>query len=94
MSEVRNHVERSVYQTDLRNAYAIIAGLRQQGQEAQDIVDAVRKLHQSQWMNCINACCSGEECINRSRLCSGCDEYWPCVTARLVYTSDELGVMS
>lgn len=59
----------------------------------------IRELHSPYWMNCINACCSGEECKHRTRSCeAGCDEYvndnhdcWPCATARLVYSADELG---
>lgn len=52
---------------------------------------AVRELHKPSWLNCINYCCSGEECRNRYRGCWGCDEDWPCLTARMVYSADELG---
>lgn len=51
---------------------------------------AVRELHKPRWLNCINYCCSGEECRNRYRGCI-CDEEWPCSTARQVYSADELG---
>lgn len=59
---------------------------------------AVRELHKPRWDNCLNACCSGEQCRHRTRSCDGgCDEwvndnydYWPCATARLVYSADEL----
>lgn len=58
---------------------------------AREALNPVRELHKPFWDNCINACCSGEQCKHRSRLCAaGCDEYWPCPTALLVYSADEL----
>jgi hypothetical protein len=56
----------------------------------QNKLHQVRELHQPQWENCINACCSGEQCRNRSRLCAECGEYWPCETAKVVYDDSEL----
>jgi hypothetical protein len=57
---------------------------------AREALKPIRELHAPHWSNCINACCSGEQCKHRSRLCGGCDEYWPCATARLVYAEEEL----
>jgi hypothetical protein len=58
---------------------------------AREALKPVRELHKPFWENCINACCcSGEQCKHRSRLCAGCDEYWPCATAKLVYAADDL----
>lgn len=59
---------------------------------AREALAPIRELHKpSEWWNCINACCSGEECRNRSRYCGTCDDSdWPCATARLIYTSEEL----
>lgn len=57
---------------------------------AREAIKPIRELHAPHWSNCINACCSGEQCKHRSRLCGGCDEYWPCATARLVYAEEEL----
>jgi hypothetical protein len=45
---------------------------------------AVRRLHQQRWDNCINACCSGEQCKHRSRVCQSDDEAWPCATIRAI----------
>lgn len=57
---------------------------------AREALKPIRELHKPKWDNCINACCSGEQCKHRSRLCAECDDYWPCKTARLVYVAGEL----
>jgi hypothetical protein len=65
-------------------------------------VEQVRELHKPRWDNCMNGCCSGEQCRHRTRSCAGgCDEwvndnhdYWPCATARLVYSADELAELT
>jgi hypothetical protein len=65
---------------------------------AREALQPIRELHKPRWDNCMNACCSGEQCRNRTRLCEGgCDEYvngehdfWPCATALLVYSAEEL----
>lgn len=50
----------------------------------------IRELHTPAWLNCINDCCSGEQCKHRTRYCSSCEENWPCETAKLVYAESEL----
>lgn len=57
---------------------------------AHEALKPIRELHKPAWSNCINACCSGEQCPNRYRACGSDDEEWPCATARLVYSEDEL----
>ena len=48
-------------------------------------LDAIRELHQPGWWNnCINACCSGEDCKHRYRLCVVDDEEWPCPTVAIL----------
>ena len=70
--------------------------------ELESAMNRVRDLHKPRWDNCLNACCSGRHCKLRTRICEGgCDEwvneahdYWPCATARLVYTADEIAELS
>lgn len=59
---------------------------------AREMAQPIRELHKpSEWFNCINACCSGEECKHRSRYCMTCDmAEWPCETAKLIYSTEEL----
>lgn len=49
-----------------------------------DIIARVHTLHKPYFDNCINACCSGEQCKNRSQLCMECGELWPCAATELV----------
>jgi hypothetical protein len=49
-----------------------------------DIIARVHTLHKPYFDNCINACCSGEQCKNRSQLCMECGELWPCALAAWV----------
>lgn len=57
---------------------------------AREALKPIRELHQPEWDNCINACCSGKECKNRTRICGHCWGEWPCDTAKLIYTTEEL----
>jgi hypothetical protein len=45
---------------------------------------AVRRLHQPRWDNCINACCSGEQCKHRTQVCQHDYDEWPCPTIRAI----------
>ncbi|AHN84268.1 hypothetical protein HEATHCLIFF_51 [Mycobacterium phage Heathcliff] len=53
-------------------------------------MEPIRELHRPRWSNCINACCSGEDCRLRDRVCEHCEVDWPCDTAKLIYTTEEL----
>ncbi|AXH68087.1 hypothetical protein SEA_TARGET_68 [Mycobacterium phage Target] len=55
-------------------------------------MEPIRELHRPRWSNCINACCSGEDCRLRDRVCEHCEVDWPCDTAKLIYTTEELGL--
>ncbi|ATN88657.1 hypothetical protein SEA_DEMSCULPINBOYZ_62 [Mycobacterium phage Demsculpinboyz] len=57
---------------------------------AREVLKPIRELHRPRWSNCINACCSGEDCRLRDRVCEHCEVDWPCDTAKLIYTSEEL----
>jgi hypothetical protein len=57
---------------------------------AREALKPLRELHKPRWESCINACCSGEQCKNRSQVCEHDYDEWPCDTAKLVYTSAEL----
>ena len=65
---------------------------------AREALKPIRELHKPEWSSCLDHCCSGENCKRRTRICAGgCDEwvndnydFWPCATARLVYTEEEL----
>ncbi|AEJ93022.1 hypothetical protein FDI16_gp047 [Mycobacterium phage Shauna1] len=57
---------------------------------AREALEPIRELHHPRWSNCINACCSGEDCRLRDRVCEHCEVDWPCDTAKLIYTSEEL----
>lgn len=57
---------------------------------AREMAKPIRELHKPIWDNCINACCSGEQCRNRYRICAECEVGWPCATAPLIYTNEEL----
>ena len=65
---------------------------------AREALKPIRELHKPEWSNCLDHCCSGEDCKRRTRICAaGCDEwandnydFWPCATARLVYAEEEL----
>jgi len=73
----------------MREAYR--AGWEDGASTAREALAPIRELHRQEWFNCINACCIGKECRHRSSMCTaGCDESWPCPTAKLVYTDDEL----
>ena len=57
---------------------------------AREAVKPIRQLHKPQWNNCINACCSGEQCRHRNQVCEHDYDEWPCDTAKLAYTSEEV----
>ncbi|QFP96590.1 hypothetical protein SEA_SMOOCH_99 [Mycobacterium phage Smooch] len=57
---------------------------------AREVLKPIRELHRPRWSNCINACCSGEDCRLRDRVCEHCEVDWPCDTAKLIYTTEEL----
>ncbi|AHB29766.1 hypothetical protein GRADUATION_70 [Mycobacterium phage Graduation] len=59
---------------------------------AREALEPIRELHRPRWSNCINACCSGEDCRLRDRVCEHCEVDWPCDTAKLIYTTEELGL--
>ena len=53
--------------------------------ELSGLVDQIKELHRpGAWLNCINACCSGEDCQLRSRYCVDCDQEWPCPTMKMI----------
>lgn len=52
---------------------------RTRGREA---LEPVRELHRYEFIRMKN------DSLER---CAGCHDYWPCATARLIYTSEELG---
>lgn len=54
---------------------------------AREALAPVRELHSK--ADCDDAEC-GEECRYGFPMCAGCLEPWPCDTARLVYTTEEL----
>ncbi|AYB70746.1 hypothetical protein SEA_CLARKSON_7 [Mycobacterium phage Clarkson] len=56
---------------------------------AREALKPIRELHRPRWSNCINACCSGEDCRLRDRVCEHCEVDWPCDTAKLIYTTEE-----
>lgn len=66
-------------------------GVLQMADIAREALKPIRELHQPSWDNCINACCSGKQCRLRSQICEHCYELWPCPTAKLVYSTEELG---
>lgn len=49
---------------------------------AREALKPIRDLHRYEFIRMKN------DSLER---CSGCRDYWPCPTARLVYTSEELG---
>ncbi|AEJ91887.1 hypothetical protein THORA_53 [Mycobacterium phage Thora] len=55
---------------------------------AREALKPIRELHRPRWSNCINACCSGEDCRLRERVCEHCEVDWPCDTAKLIYTTE------
>ncbi|AIM50483.1 hypothetical protein PBI_ZONIA_54 [Mycobacterium phage Zonia] len=55
---------------------------------AREALKPIRELHRPRWSNCINACCSGEDCRLRDRVCEHCEVDWPCDTAKLIYTTE------
>lgn len=57
---------------------------------AREALKPIRELHKTSWDNCINACCSGADCKHRTRICGHCWDQWPCDTAKLIYTTEEL----
>ncbi|QOC55828.1 hypothetical protein SEA_JORGENSEN_69 [Mycobacterium phage Jorgensen] len=61
-------------------------------ESAREVLKPIRELHRPRWSNCINACCSGEDCRLRDRVCEHCEVDWPCDTAKLIYTTEELGL--
>lgn len=48
-----------------------------------DLIRAVDEVHVQVWDNCLNACCSGEECRLRTEVCRECGDPWPCEVRRL-----------
>lgn len=60
------------------------------GHFTEELLKPIRELHKPSWDNCINACCSGKQCRLRSQICEHCYELWPCPTAKLVYSTEEL----
>lgn len=57
---------------------------------ARAVLRPIRELHKPRWDNCYNACCSGAECPMSALVCDHDDEYWPCATALLIYSGEEL----
>lgn len=57
---------------------------------AREALKPIRELHKTSWDNCINACCSGADCKHRTQICGHCWDQWPCDTAKLIYTTEEL----
>lgn len=51
----------------------------------ESVLNRLQDLHKPQWNNCINACCSGEQCKHRSQVCEHDYDEWPCDTAKLIY---------
>ncbi len=96
LAELRNHPHRpfgaagNSYLAAAWRALELVPELVAELKTTRVQLAAVRELHKPRWLNCINYCCSGEECRNRYRGCI-CDEEWPCSTARQVYSADELG---
>lgn len=50
---------------------------------ADDLIATTAELHEPYWDNCLNRCCSGEQCKHRSEACTECGEEWPCLATRL-----------
>ncbi|BBY78911.1 hypothetical protein H7I53_18135 [Mycolicibacterium pulveris] len=64
--------------------------LRVRTEVAREALKPIRELHKPIWGNCGHMCCSGEECRMRTRVCGHDYDEWPCDTAKLVYTTEEL----
>lgn len=54
---------------------------------AREALAPLRELHDK--TDCADPVC-GKECRYGFPMCAGCLEPWPCATARLIYTTEEL----